>query len=716
MARVPIVQGPSIGLAPLSRERVRPADNGGGALGGLGRGLQELGQAGAQFSEAQDRLDEMLDEAAAKKLDNEAARRMREMLWTGEGAFFSKRGFDAATARPITEKAIGDLREELIGRATTDRQRRMFGDAFDHRAGGELEGVARHSVGQIAAERKNQSVARLENFREDAVAASDDTVRFSDFLEGGLGELRSVADQEGWAPETLTGAEARYRSEVHEAVVRKKLAVDDIDGAKRYLDDHRGDIDWKSEAALDSALQDPLQRREASSDVDGVMGMATASGSDSVAYADPLRGAGRGGPVAGGGYGAKRDYGAHQGVDIPAKRGTAVYSTAPGVAKVSRSAKGGNIVTVTHADGAVSRYMHLDQVKIQDGDQVSPDTIVGTVGMTGRSSGPHLHWEVTRGGKRVDPSTVVGQAQQSPRRHDLNGIYASIDKRAADEGWTFERRERAKAEADRRVSRDEQLFARQEQEAERSAWDAIDRLPDNKLTSMSQIPADVRGRLSPRARVQFEEEIARNLKPKEVAANGDAAITLKVLAARHPDQFAAMDLRPYRSQLTSGEFETLAVDQARMRAKPDEAATTANVRAEIDRAINFYGSDIGLGSNVTDRKNEDGRKTYGRISDSMRGYLERATDGGKRKPTDDDLKAAFDHATMEVIVRGGGAFGGDVTRRRHEVESGRIGVSIPVDAKSRIEQSFARQYRRLPSGEEVARIYLANKGKPGFWK
>jgi len=124
------------------------------------------------------------------------------------------------------------------------------------------------------------------------------------------------------------------------------------------------------------------------------------------AFLDPLRGRG-GAPVKGGQYGAPRDYGAHQGADFTAPMGTKVFPRmGGGKAIVSRSPKGGNIVTIDYGNGVTSKSMHLGDVFVQNGQVVTADTPIGTVGMTGRTTGPHLHEEVTIGGKRVDPTTL----------------------------------------------------------------------------------------------------------------------------------------------------------------------------------------------------------------------------------------------------------------------------------------------------------------------
>lgn len=142
-------------------------------------------------------------------------------------------------------------------------------------------------------------------------------------------------------------------------------------------------------------------------------------------YADPLRGRG-GSPIQGGGYGAKRDYGSHQGADFTGTRGTPVQSGAgAGTVRVSQSEKGGNIVTIDHGGGVVTRYMHLDRVDVKNGQKVTGDTVLGSVGATGRASGPHLHYEVIVGGKHVDPTGLAGKPMPAQARAAAPGVPAA---------------------------------------------------------------------------------------------------------------------------------------------------------------------------------------------------------------------------------------------------------------------------------------------------
>jgi murein DD-endopeptidase MepM/ murein hydrolase activator NlpD len=94
----------------------------------------------------------------------------------------------------------------------------------------------------------------------------------------------------------------------------------------------------------------------------------------------------------------------HQGVDIAVPRGTPVYAPAEGV--VTHAAwKGdyGNMVELDHGTGYTTRFGHLSQMDVEVGDRVMKGQIIGEVGSTGRSTGPHLHYEVRFNGTPVDP-------------------------------------------------------------------------------------------------------------------------------------------------------------------------------------------------------------------------------------------------------------------------------------------------------------------------
>lgn len=98
----------------------------------------------------------------------------------------------------------------------------------------------------------------------------------------------------------------------------------------------------------------------------------------------------------------------HEGLDFTASTGTAVVATAKGTVVRSGWDVGyGNLVEVQHAEGFSTRYAHLSKRLVQPGDQVERGSILGEVGSTGRSTGPHLHYEVFNKDRVINPVQVL---------------------------------------------------------------------------------------------------------------------------------------------------------------------------------------------------------------------------------------------------------------------------------------------------------------------
>ena len=108
-------------------------------------------------------------------------------------------------------------------------------------------------------------------------------------------------------------------------------------------------------------------------------------------------------------FGARRGGGFHQGIDLGARKGTPVMATADGtVAFAARSSGYGRTVLIDHGGGWQTRYAHLKRIKVEAGERVVHGKVIGTVGQSGRASGPHLHYEVLRNGVPVDPRPYLG--------------------------------------------------------------------------------------------------------------------------------------------------------------------------------------------------------------------------------------------------------------------------------------------------------------------
>jgi murein DD-endopeptidase MepM/ murein hydrolase activator NlpD len=100
----------------------------------------------------------------------------------------------------------------------------------------------------------------------------------------------------------------------------------------------------------------------------------------------------------------------HKGVDFAGPRGSDVVAVGAGVVTFAGYHSGyGGVVEISHGDGYVTRYAHNQRVEVQTGQTVSRGDVVALMGSTGRSTGPHLHFEVLRNGRPVNPLTYVGR-------------------------------------------------------------------------------------------------------------------------------------------------------------------------------------------------------------------------------------------------------------------------------------------------------------------
>jgi murein DD-endopeptidase MepM/ murein hydrolase activator NlpD len=99
----------------------------------------------------------------------------------------------------------------------------------------------------------------------------------------------------------------------------------------------------------------------------------------------------------------------HKGVDLAAPKGTPIYASRSGYVNVATyHATAGNYVTINHQDGYTSVYMHMTHYVVKPGQYVKLGELIGYVGSTGRSTGPHLHFGIHKNGTYVNPMDYIG--------------------------------------------------------------------------------------------------------------------------------------------------------------------------------------------------------------------------------------------------------------------------------------------------------------------
>lgn len=140
---------------------------------------------------------------------------------------------------------------------------------------------------------------------------------------------------------------------------------------------------------------------------------AAAGASERVAFMDgfalPVNG-----PTSGV-FGSRRTYNGqerswHKGHDLAVPTGTPVKAPADGVVRLARSTfMSGNLIMLDHGGGVTTVYAHLSEMNVAVGDKVSAGDVIGKVGTTGRSSGPHLHWGAYWRNVPIDPILWVAK-------------------------------------------------------------------------------------------------------------------------------------------------------------------------------------------------------------------------------------------------------------------------------------------------------------------
>ncbi len=122
----------------------------------------------------------------------------------------------------------------------------------------------------------------------------------------------------------------------------------------------------------------------------------------------------------------------HEGMDFTAAKGTPIYASGNGtVVRANRSSTYGNVVYIDHGYGYETRYAHMSEIKVRKGAKVKRGDLIGLVGNTGRSVAPHLHYEVHKNGRTVNPIYFY-YGDLTPEE------FVAMQKSAEEEGQSFD--------------------------------------------------------------------------------------------------------------------------------------------------------------------------------------------------------------------------------------------------------------------------------------
>lgn len=710
MPRVQVPGGNIVERRPDTGARFQAAKNNGGALGGLGAGLQQAGQSVARYADAQDELNAQVDEAATKQQLTQYAQYRSQLLSTGDKAFLTTQGQDALLARPDTEKALDDKIKELGAGLKTPRAQALFARSVGLERVRDGEAIASHATRQVAAWHDATDSAFQASAGQDFIGATlrGDTAQ-AEFARGTLeNSIRSQYARNGLSGEPEKAAITKAVSALHSSVVDAKSQADPV-GAAAYLAAHESDMLPTDRVKLTQSLYQPLLEREASAIVDGYAGHVASAPPEVVS------------PPAGGGAVSSRMVA----ITAQSESGNRDYDSRGNLVVSPAGARGRMQVMPTTARDPGYGIKPSDGTR-EDDARVGRQKLGAMMKRYGND--PAKAWAAYNWGEgkldkaiathgddwfRHTPAETQGYVRKNmallggdntptytPRRDDLAGIYSYIQA----QNLPHDLEKAALAEADNRVARNDRLLVRQQNDAKDAAYGVIDGLGDG-FTSISQLPAAVRRNLSAEVTHSLTEQAKQNARPKEVAANGDAIVNLHQMANLSPEQFKAQDLRVFRPYMTRGEYDQIATLQSSMLgkgAKPIEVAHNA-----IWSTISRYGPDIGIDMRPKQKGESDDafKKRRGdgmRLFSVVQGAINAITDQ-KRVPTDDELKRAFDNAIMPRAQADG-----TVAPRYQDTSLPTNSIAVPTAAAAKIAAGL--RARGMPSDpQSVARFYIQEK-------
>ena len=702
MAIVPRRTDTDVRLDALPNARFQPADVGANARA-LGRGLQGLGGELADAADTQIQIDAALDNAAVKQADTQLATYGSKRLYEDDDALFNTRGRDTLLSRPRVQEELGAQAATIRESLTTERQRKLFDAVVARRQADWGKEIGSYASKQAFAYETAESGARQYRATQDFVGAElrGDGEAASRAWATLRGEIRSTANREGMEGEPSQVEEAKALSGARASVVEGLLTADP-QKAKEYRDAHADEIEPLTLSKLDKMLADPLEEQQADADANMIRGVATPGSVDG--YTLPVKG------TVVSGFGMRKhpidgENKFHKGVDIAGAEGAPVSVRGAGTVRFAGPKGGyGNRIEVVHDDGSVSAYSHLSAINVKEGARVLGGTFIGAVGQTGRVTGPHLHYEeFNKAGEPLDPQAFMRRPagpQNSARKNDVETQLAAVDQMAETAGWTFRRRQAAKARVLQLDSLDRRLKADDEEEANEQAW-AIVQNP--ATTSVRSVPAAVWARMSVSDQNSVRAALKRNATGEDAPPNPALYLDLSEKAAA--GTLASRDIQGAWGKLPKGDWEQ-AAGWLRTQQKGGADAEDNQVALSRIRSVSSTMLKAAPGLTTAGLRTRD---TEGRAAVAQRqATFEKAmlrevaafTRNTGKKPTDLDIQAMGDRLLIQSNY-------GSEEDPRYLFESSGVlpRVNVPRADYTRVRNRLAALMGRPVTDQEVFTAY-----------
>lgn len=693
MPRVPSYQPNQVGPVNPVRERFRAADNNGGAFGGLAAGLQGVGQEMAHTAIEQDRVNAQFDEQQARQaaLEFKAA---ADPIVSGFGNLAGKNAVDTGSA---TQGQITALRDETLNKAANPRQRRFMEMLIQPAASDYLGAVGNHSARQQQVMSIGTAKSEADMSASHAAAAYQNPEKSAQYRSEANAALARLGALQGWSEETLKAETFKLGSGIHSSVISQNLASDDVDMAAVYFDAHRDEMTPEGILEASRQLKGPLELRLADSDVARAVGAIPATGEPAVTAS--ASSASRMHAITAQSESGTRDRDANGRLITSPAGAQGMMQVMPATARDpghgirpwdGKSDEDRNRVGRELLDALMKKYADPEKAwAAYNWGEGRVDKAVAAHGGDWLSTAPKETRDYVQ--KNIAALGSDGHIAARSQRWDKEQTYNQIDALAEKEGWSFERRERARNRADQMISADEELQARKEAEADRDASEFV-LAKGASFTDTGQIPGAIWNSLSSTDKARYQAAAERNRAPKDPPANGAAAMTLNQMRFYEPEQFKALNLGQYVGQMTRAELDTLSTQQAQMRTA---APAGWSPRQGIVTAVSF-GKRIG----GLDLKPED-ETAIMQIMEAEANAMYQA--GGKKPLSEAQYQDLFRSATRGVTLQN--SFLGVRTSTSETPRYKLDESNMPASTRERITAALRKELGREPTDEQVLTAY-----------
>lgn len=646
MVSVPVTPGRSVQFSPEDPKPLRYAE----ARNYVGPAIEQAGRALGQAAEVAQQVEERYDRADILTADNSHA----EYIAERKQEFANLRGDVPAKQLDEYLRGLEQHSKQLLDGARSQRARTMLKRSLADRNLMARDAFATHADSETFQFEDAGLLAGRNLAAREAIAAQD-AEQFGVSVGVGLLRIDERANLKGLSDEARTLARQDFLDEVHGGRLDTLFAAPDpdIDAIGGYLEEFGGQITPALRNETLARLQAPLQSRVSRSDADVVMGfqpvgretdapppgLALPTGPQgevgsvlNQAGFSPAVVAGFLGnfDVEGGYHGAQGDGGSASGIAQWRHDRRANF----------RRRFGKDPHEATHAEQAQFVVWEMNNPERAGMSKAARDKILGAGSAAEAAELIDEHYERSSGqhrARRKAAAEKYGGAgyESGPRQWDRAQVYSNLEAVAARDNWNPERTERARAELDRRINRDEGLLNEQRQDADEQVTALVQSLGDN-FKSTEQIPAALRNALAPGDLIAWENVAKQNIKALAPASNGPRAMELNLMRYYEPDRFKGLNLVHYAGEVTRAEMDTLLTTQAQMRTNEGKWSP----RSGIVTALN-YGKKV----NELDLKAEDEAAILKIMEAEARARF--GANGGKPL-TESDYQDLFRSATRNV--------------------------------------------------------------------